>query len=86
MSRQADGSDRRGPGGRARQLQRVAHTELHQSGPDARLLQRVFQQVPFYHKLYTAGITTAAGLARCSEALARKHLGGVVGAWLVREL
>jgi DNA polymerase V len=32
------------------------------------------------------GITTAAALARCSEAMARKHLGGVVGARLVREL
>jgi len=37
-------------------------------------------------KLYTLGITTAADLARCSEAMARKHLGGVVGARLVREL
>ena len=37
-------------------------------------------------KLYALGITTAAGLARCSEGLARKHLGGVVGARLVREL
>jgi DNA polymerase V len=37
-------------------------------------------------KLYGMGITTAAGLARCSEAVARKHLGGVVGARLVREL
>ena len=37
-------------------------------------------------KLYNLGITTAAGLARCSEAMARKHLGGVVGARLVREL
>ncbi|PJJ54960.1 Y-family DNA polymerase [Hymenobacter chitinivorans] len=37
-------------------------------------------------KLYSMGITTAADLAGCSEALARKHLGGVVGARLVREL
>ena len=37
-------------------------------------------------KLYNLGITTAAGLARCSEAMARQHLGGVVGARLVREL
>ena len=37
-------------------------------------------------KLHTAGITTAAGLAGCSDAYARKHLGGVVGARLVREL
>jgi len=37
-------------------------------------------------KLHGLGITTAAGLARCSEAMARKHLGGVVGARLVREL
>ncbi|MDO7846276.1 Y-family DNA polymerase [Hymenobacter sp. M29] len=37
-------------------------------------------------KLHEMGITTAAGLARCSEAVARKHLGGVVGARLVREL
>ncbi|ALW86350.1 hypothetical protein AUC43_15405 [Hymenobacter sedentarius] len=37
-------------------------------------------------KLHSMGITTAAGLARCSEAIARKHLGGVVGARLVREL
>ncbi|WP_375378286.1 DinB/UmuC family translesion DNA polymerase [Hymenobacter cellulosilyticus] len=40
----------------------------------------------YAQKLYTAGITTAAGLAGCSEAFARKHLGGVVGARLVREL
>ncbi|GAB3309506.1 translesion error-prone DNA polymerase V subunit UmuC [Hymenobacter humi] len=37
-------------------------------------------------KLHGMGITTAAGLARCSEAVARKYLGGVVGARLVREL
>ncbi|HEX8659595.1 MAG TPA: Y-family DNA polymerase [Hymenobacter sp.] len=37
-------------------------------------------------KLHQLGITTAAGLAQCSEAMARKHLGGVVGARLVREL
>lgn len=37
-------------------------------------------------KLYGLGITTAAGLAQCSEAMAPKHLGGVVGARLVREL
>ncbi|GAC1598579.1 MAG: Y-family DNA polymerase [Hymenobacter sp.] len=37
-------------------------------------------------KLYGLGITTAAALAQCSEAVARKHLGGVVGARLVREL
>ncbi|GAA4363006.1 Y-family DNA polymerase [Hymenobacter saemangeumensis] len=37
-------------------------------------------------KLYSLGISTAAGLARCSEAMARRHLGGVVGARLVREL
>jgi DNA polymerase V len=37
-------------------------------------------------KLHAAGIGTAADLARCSEAWARKHLGGVVGARLVREL
>ena len=37
-------------------------------------------------KLYSLGITTAAGLAKCSEAMARKHLGGVVGVRLVREL
>ena len=40
----------------------------------------------YAQKLYAAGITTAAGLANCSEAYARKHLGGVVGARLVREL
>jgi DNA polymerase V len=40
----------------------------------------------YTQKLYAAGITTAAGLAGCSEAFARKHLGGVVGARLVREL
>ena len=40
----------------------------------------------YAQKLYAAGITTAAGLAGCSEAFARKHLGGVVGARLVREL
>jgi DNA polymerase V len=37
-------------------------------------------------KLHNMGITTAAGLAKCSEAMARKNLGGVVGARLVREL
>ncbi|MGY2132358.1 Y-family DNA polymerase [Hymenobacter sp. HD11105] len=37
-------------------------------------------------KLHAHGITTAAALARVSEAWARKHLGGVVGARLVREL
>lgn len=37
-------------------------------------------------KLHAQGITTAADLARCSEAYARRHLGGVVGARLVREL
>jgi DNA polymerase V len=37
-------------------------------------------------KLHAQGITTAADLARCSDAYARKHLGGVVGARLVREL
>jgi DNA polymerase V len=40
----------------------------------------------YANKLYSLGITTAAGLAKCSEAIARKHLGGVVGARLVREL
>ncbi|SMB99627.1 DNA-directed DNA polymerase [Hymenobacter roseosalivarius DSM 11622] len=40
----------------------------------------------YVQKLYAAGITTAAGLAACSEAFARKHLGRVVGARLVREL
>ena len=40
----------------------------------------------YAQKLYAAGITTAAGLAGCSEAFARQHLGGVVGARLVREL
>ena len=37
-------------------------------------------------KLHAAGITTAAALAGCTEAYARRHLGGVVGARLVREL
>lgn len=37
-------------------------------------------------KLYAAGIRTAADLAQCTESWARKHLGGVVGARLVREL
>lgn len=37
-------------------------------------------------KLHGMGITTAAELAKCSEVVARKHLGGVVGARLVREL
>jgi DNA polymerase V len=37
-------------------------------------------------KLHAQGITTADDLARCSEAYARRHLGGVVGARLVREL
>ena len=36
--------------------------------------------------LQSHGIGTAADLARCSEAFARRHLGGVVGARLVREL
>ena len=40
----------------------------------------------YAQKLYAAGITTAADLAGCSEAFARQHLGGVVGARLVREL
>ncbi|MCB2380410.1 Y-family DNA polymerase [Hymenobacter sp. BT635] len=40
----------------------------------------------YAQKLYVVGITTAAGLAGCSEAYARQHLGGVVGARLVREL
>ena len=40
----------------------------------------------YAQKLCAAGITTAAGLAGCSEAFARRHLGGVVGARLVREL
>lgn len=40
----------------------------------------------YAQKLYATGISTAAGLAACSEAYARKHLGGVVGARLVREL
>lgn len=40
----------------------------------------------YAHKLHAAGITTAAGLAGCSEAFACQHLGGVVGARLVREL
>ena len=37
-------------------------------------------------KLHAQGITTAAQLAAMSEGWARKHLGGVVGARLVREL
>lgn len=37
-------------------------------------------------KLAAAGITTAADLANCSDAWARKNLGGVVGARLVQEL
>jgi DNA polymerase V len=37
-------------------------------------------------KLTAAGIDSAADLARVSEAWARKHLGGVVGARLVQEL
>ncbi|UOQ83263.1 Y-family DNA polymerase (plasmid) [Hymenobacter sp. 5414T-23] len=37
-------------------------------------------------KLTSAGIDTAADLARVSDAWARKHLGGVVGARLVQEL
>ncbi|UOG75405.1 Y-family DNA polymerase [Hymenobacter tibetensis] len=37
-------------------------------------------------KLRDLGLVTAADLARCSEAWARKHMGGVVGARLVREL
>ncbi|MBX0293188.1 Y-family DNA polymerase [Hymenobacter sp. HSC-4F20] len=40
----------------------------------------------YAQKLYSAGITTAAELAGCSDGFARKHLGGVVGARLVREL
>lgn len=40
----------------------------------------------YAQKLHAAGISTAAGLAGCSEAFARRHLGGVVGARLVREL
>lgn len=37
-------------------------------------------------KLAAQGICTAADLSACSESWARKHLGGVVGARLVREL
>ncbi|HEX8428084.1 Y-family DNA polymerase [Hymenobacter sp.] len=37
-------------------------------------------------KLRAMGLDTAADLACCSEAWARKHMGGVVGARLVREL
>ncbi|WP_223284438.1 DinB/UmuC family translesion DNA polymerase [Hymenobacter qilianensis] len=37
-------------------------------------------------KMHEAGIQTAAALARCSESWVRKHVGGVVGARLVREL
>lgn len=37
-------------------------------------------------KLSAQGIITAADLAGCSESWARKHLGGVVGARLIREL
>ena len=37
-------------------------------------------------KLAAAGVDTAADLARVSDAWARKHLGGVVGARLVQEL
>lgn len=40
----------------------------------------------YAHKLTAAGIDSAADLARVSEAWARKHLGGMVGARLVREL
>ncbi|TGE20907.1 Y-family DNA polymerase [Hymenobacter metallicola] len=40
----------------------------------------------YAHKLYAQGIRTAAQLAGQSEAWARKQLGGVVGARLVREL
>ncbi|WP_370551402.1 Y-family DNA polymerase [Hymenobacter sp. BT559] len=40
----------------------------------------------YAQKLTAAGIDSAADLARVSEAWARKHLGGVVGARLVREL
>ncbi|SHL98916.1 Y-family DNA polymerase [Hymenobacter psychrotolerans] len=40
----------------------------------------------YAQKLYAQGIYTAAQLASQSEAWARRHLGGVVGARLVREL
>ncbi len=40
----------------------------------------------YAQKLTAAGVDSAADLARVSEAFARKHLGGVVGARLVREL
>lgn len=40
----------------------------------------------YAQKLTAAGIDSAADLARVSEAWARKHLGGVVGARLVQEL
>jgi DNA polymerase V len=40
----------------------------------------------YAQKLYSQGIRTAAQLAGQSEAWARRHLGGVVGARLVREL
>ena len=37
-------------------------------------------------RLHAAGVHTAADLARCSEPWVRRHLGGVVGVRLVREL
>jgi DNA polymerase V len=40
----------------------------------------------YAQKLAAAGVDSAADLARVSDAWARKHLGGVVGARLVREL
>ncbi|MGI4886159.1 MAG: Y-family DNA polymerase [Janthinobacterium lividum] len=40
----------------------------------------------YAQKLAAAGVDSAADLARVSEAWARQHLGGVVGARLVREL
>ncbi|MFD1466927.1 Y-family DNA polymerase [Hymenobacter caeli] len=59
-------------------------------------IRRALAQVPvadvwgvgrqYAAKLQGLGLATAADLARCSDAWARQHLGGVVGARLVREL
>lgn len=40
----------------------------------------------YAQKLHAAGVYTAADLATCSDGFARQHLGGVVGARLVKEL
>lgn len=84
----------------AKLANRLAKKEVSYEGvvnlSDPALRQRVLASVAvgdvwgvgqqYTGKLLAQGIATAADLAACSESWARKHLGGVVGARLVREL